>query len=174
MKKFEWNENLIKKCINENKFYLLNAFDKNDHTALIWCCGIDNKNIELIDQLLNNHNIIVDKKNNTGLTAFINACVCQPKAVIKMLKRNDIDFNFQDSEGNTGFMWACLNQPSLVSIMLEDKKIDKLLVNNDKETAFDLAKEYNLESYRIYKSFIENNELNNSFIHVVKKSKSIL
>ena len=168
---FQWYKKLIQECIDNNQFQKFNIKDKNGDTGFITACI---HQPELALEMLDKNNIDFNSQNKGGNTGFITACINQPELAIKMLESNDIYFNIQDNLGDTGFMFACICQPELIIPLLENNKIDTTLKNNDGHTAWDIAKNKNRESFQIYKSYMENKELNNSITTKKSRSKPLL
>ena len=65
--------------------------------------------IHIINELLSNNFILINKNDNKGCTALIHACINQNLEIVKLLLINGALINKQDYKGLNAFMYVCIN-----------------------------------------------------------------
>jgi len=102
----------------------INSADENGYTALIH--SVKKCHIHIINELLSNKFILINKNDNKGCNALIYACINQNVEIVKLLLINGALINKQDYKGLNAFMYVCINgNLDIFKLLIDRSLIDK-------------------------------------------------
>jgi ankyrin repeat protein len=140
MKAFQLkNKNLIMLILKDPLVNVALA-DKNRRSALHY--AVEDNNVETLKELLNKKPAL-DEKDKDGYTALALAARAKKAPIAIALVAAGAAIDVQDNEGYSPLMYAAENGlANLVNELLK-KKANISLKNNDQQTAYDLARQWN-------------------------------
>jgi ankyrin repeat protein len=100
----------------------INDTDAGGCTPFYFACA--NGDIHIVDLLLQQKNIDINKANNAGITPLNRACQDKPEIVRLLLQQPNIDINKPAADGLTPLNRACMNKQSDITQLLLEKDID--------------------------------------------------
>ena len=107
-----------------------------------------NNYIEIVKLLLDS-GADINKQDDDGYTALINAAFYNRIEIVKLLLNASVNIDKQDNRGNTALIWSAYNNYREIVEILLDYGADEFILNNNK-SFYDLLN-YNNKQYFLHK-----------------------
>ena len=157
--------NLSKGKISKDEVEDVNKPDKNGNTPLMRASIF--KNMDKLDELLQNPEVDVNARGAIGCTALMCACNMgngNAEVVEKLLQHPDINVNAQSSSGWTALHWACnRNYTKVVEKLLEHPDVDVNLKDDSDRSASFLANEEIAQMIKNYRRGVDKRDHSKMF-----------